>query len=190
MRVLKFLTIFLIFNSCANNESSCVPIVCLNGGQSIECECECPEGLTGEDCSIRLDPKTLVISEIKLFKFPLLNNGLAWDPTNNQTTSLPDVYVFLNDMNDNEIFNGNTYYENADYTKNSFIFTPNTPLEIPIDNGQELIKFLIYDYDSGTSDDYMGGFLFKKYEQDKSFLKVYEFESETIKVAFTISFKW
>ncbi|CAI8208069.1 MAG: Uncharacterised protein [SAR116 cluster bacterium] len=189
MRNLYLLLLFVFLTACSSEES-CTPILCKNGGESIDCECSCPEGFIGADCSIALTPSALVISRIELLKFPTTNGGLPWDPTLNATTSRPDVYVRFEDLSGSTIYEGNTYFENADYTSGALVFTPNNPIEIPIGNGQEYVRFLIYDYDTGTADDLMGAFRFLKFSEEVKIPIMYKIRSSDIDVDFYVSFKW
>ncbi|MEL6133959.1 MAG: hypothetical protein AAFR59_11400 [Bacteroidota bacterium] len=48
---------YLILTSC--NQNSCDEVVCENGGNCVEGECECPEGFFGPSCEFQLDPCTI-----------------------------------------------------------------------------------------------------------------------------------
>lgn len=98
-------TIFLAFSSCSSDsESSCTPIACYNGGISnSDCGCDCPQGFTGDNCSLEVTPSKIKITKIRIKKF----NDSAWDTFNG-----PDIYIKLYKSN-SLIFTSSTYAPNA-----------------------------------------------------------------------------
>lgn len=177
-----YLFIFLLLSGCASEEA-CIPEICLNGGTSIDCQCECPIGFSGVNCEVELTPKMLVISKIELLGFPENNGLFGWD-----TTSKPDVFVAI--VENDDIIYLSDYYENVDNFDTPLIFTPDSPIEIKINSKSEKLNFVVYDLDSGSDNDYMGGITFNKYEEGDSKLTKYIFETTSVDVIFHVSFKW
>lgn len=159
------LIVFSAFLGCSSDSSNspippapCVPIICKNGGTSTpDCGCNCPTGYTGTDCSTLKVPTKIVISKIRVNYFPNQNGSSNWD-----TSDAPDIFVkfgkgsgstlellYSSSVINNVLSNGgNTVYD----------FTPATPINIT----SPLLTYTIslYDYDSTSADDFMGGFLF------------------------------
>lgn len=96
---------FLTFSGCSSDsDSSCTPIPCLNGGVSnSDCGCDCPQGYTGDNCSLEITPTKIKINKIRIKKF----TDSGWDTFNG-----PDIYIKLYKSNI-LIFTSSTYAPNA-----------------------------------------------------------------------------
>jgi len=128
-----FLALTLTFFSCSNGSDSepCLPIACLNGGIStIDCDCDCPEGYTGTDCSIQVTPSKIKITKITLIGFPLMRDSNDyWDSyIFNQEEVSPDIFIRIRTTS--EILYTSGYYENAISSFSGYDFIPDTPISI------------------------------------------------------------
>ena len=168
MRYLKFtlLVVFLFTLSNCSNESddSCTPISCLNGGtQTVDCGCDCPDGFSGTDCSAKLMPSSIKITNVEVKKFPDTNNGSWWDgfPTNSDA----DIYITIGDViSGNEIYTSPTYYEDASGLGVMYDFEPETPINITDVTNNHVLT--IYDFDS-VSDEFISLLVFNPYDSSR-----------------------
>lgn len=125
-------------------------------------EMVCTQGYSGSDCTTQITPTKIKISQIKIVKFPQYDNGSDWDFL---TNTQPDIYFSLMQGN-NIVFEQPTYYENA-VTTDNHVYSPATDIEITAVTSEYAIR--LYDYDSGSDDDYMGGISFYIYDGANDF---------------------
>lgn len=109
------------------------------------------------NCSKVLETKTLntlVIDELILTTFPSTkSSGKAWD--NSMENYKADIYFTLTNENNKEIYKMPNYYLDID-SKNPLQFKiENLKIDKSLFSGKLGINF--YDYDSVSSDDYIGG---------------------------------
>jgi hypothetical protein len=142
-------------------KDACEYITCLNGGSCANGECNCPEGYTGSDCSQQVTPTKIRIKQVDVTSFPATNDkGSGWD-----LTSAADIYIKIY-KDDTELYNSSTYIKDAISSyKYEFELSPNVDLLNPNDQ----YTIILYDYDSTSGDDYMGGIIFKPYSNTNSF---------------------
>lgn len=152
------LFVIVAFLGCSSDSPTpCTPIVCKNAGVSTpDCGCNCPDGYTGSDCSVKKTPSKILVTKIQVKKFPNTNGSTNWD-----TSDAPDIFIrlgkgstppiellFQSNVITNVLSDGITIYE----------FTP--PINIEIINLASTHTIALYDYDSISYDDLMGGFTF------------------------------
>ena len=160
-RLLVLFSFILLF-SCSKDSTSCAPITCLNGGISTpDCGCNCPVGYTGSDCSTEKMPTKILISKIRINKFP--NNGGGLDDLGTN----PDLFISLIKDNIN-IYTPPTYFldANGDGSMNYDYLFP-TPIECTKASAVFLLQF--WDYDSNSVNDLMGTLVFSPYLSYKGF---------------------
>lgn len=171
---LLLLSIFIIsFYNCSSNEPEEIiePIVCQNGGTSIDGGCNCPEGYSGEDCSIQDRPSSINIKKVIIRAFPnqrpdgsLWDNILFTDPDD----GLPDIYFTLENNNSILLYDSPTFYENAiSNGTNAYEFVPQNSITISNFNNPYIINIL--DYDINNEDDSMVLEAFSIYDEQGGF---------------------
>jgi len=178
--------------SCSSSDSdSCEPITCFNGGISTsDCGCDCPEGYTGANCSVEVEPATITITKVIVKVFPNTNNGSGWDVgIPNPSDALPDIYITFQDSNLNVIYNSPVYYENAISGGGIFFeFTPN----LQISNFANPYLVNIWDYDASSDDDFMTSYGFFVYTVNQGFPEIITVvnQSAEILVDLELSYQW
>ena len=160
---IPLLIVSILITSCSSDDSvddSCLPITCLNGGvQTVDCGCACLEGYSGSNCSNKMTPTSVRITKIQVKKFPDTNNGDWWDTFPNSDA---DIYLILEDTEDNVIYNSLPYgYEDASGLNVTYDFVPETPIFISDVLGVHNI--FLYDYDP-VSDDLVSFLVFIPYD--------------------------
>src|SRR5690606_11413519 len=111
---LSILTTTYLGCSSDTDSEDCETITCVNGGAFVDCECVCPQGYTGSDCSIQVTPSKVIISKATVKVFPLeKSDGSSWDGwIIDPEEQLPDIFLtFSNDGN--ILYESDFYYENA-----------------------------------------------------------------------------
>ena len=158
MKKLIFLSLLLIFSCSSDNENSCTPVACLNGGtQTADCACDCPDGYSGSDCSSQLTPTSIRILRLNVKKFPnTTENGNVWDEIAIGSATNPDLQldirnssdevIYSSDVLDDRISSGNCDDENYFYPD---ILLVGSDVTSPLD-------FFLYDEDT-TGWEYIGG---------------------------------
>jgi hypothetical protein len=155
----------------------------------VNCNCDCPVGYTGNDCSTQLTPSRIHITKITVRLFPSLkSDGSTWD-TAFGDDALPDLYFQLIRGSSNILYDSPTYFENADVA-NNHVFTPNSPIIITDLTSSYIISLL--DYDVSGSDENMAEHSFFIYENDNDFpttLTIFE-PNQPIAVDLELSYQW
>jgi hypothetical protein len=152
------------FMGCSSDSSTpaCVPVVCKNAGVSNpNCGCNCPEGYTGTDCSTQKLPSKILISKIRINKFPNSAGGIDDLGTN------PDLFITI--IKDNILFYQTTTYftdANGDGSMN-YDYSFSTPIECNVNSALFLLQ--LWDYDSNTNNDLMGTIVVSPYLNYKGF---------------------
>ncbi len=152
----------------------CKGIICKNGGNCVNGDCNCPPQWTGTDCSQQKTPTNLIIKKILVNKFPANDpNGGSWD-----LGSGADMYLVIK--------SGSTILYTSGYVENavgSATFEPNFTLPDP--NGVYTVS--IFDYDSLDSDDFMGGVQGTVYNSTNGFPAAIDFTCGTCSVGYSIT---
>ena len=115
----------------------------------------CPPGYAGIDCVTEVAPTSMQIKTVRITDFPATDGGAGWDLTNG-----PDVYI--------KILRGNAnLYESGKFDNATppLAYNPNTILFAP----ESRHSLLLYDFDSSSNDDYIGGINFTPYVKDQGF---------------------
>lgn len=163
------LSVFLVFTACSSDggdSAECQTIACQNGGVFENCECLCPEGFFGTDCSSQITPTKIKVTKIRVKYFPNTNNGSNWD-----VGGLPDIFVRLgkgNGDNNTQLLYTSNVIENAvSNGVNVFDFVPTTATYITNVTQQHVV--ILGDYDTASYNDFMGGFTFTPYNNTNRF---------------------
>lgn len=161
------------FGCSSNSDSdSCETISCQNGGTFVDCECECPQGYTGTDCSMQITPSKVIIYKAIVKVFPNTDNGSNWDiALPNPEDGLPDVYITFQNSDLDIIYNSPVYYANALSGNGTFFEFEMTP-NIELTNFDDPYLVNIWDYDSADSDDFMTSWGFFAYTSNNNFPNV------------------
>jgi len=182
------------YYGCSSDSSSdnCETITCLNGGTFINCECDCPQGYTGNNCSTQLTPSKVIITKAIVKVFPNTNGSEFWDAgIPNTEDSLPDIYITFQDSNLNTIYDSPTFYENAISGEGTFFeFTLTPSLELTAFDNPFLIN--IWDYDQTGSDDFMTSYGFFAYTSNNNFPEIITVvsQSDEILVDLEVTYEW
>ncbi|WP_303316932.1 hypothetical protein Q4Q34_09015 [Flavivirga abyssicola] len=185
------LALFSIILGCSSSSDSCETITCLNGGVFTDCECECPEGYTGSNCSTQITPKSITITKATVKAFPIQqSNGDNWDfdliTPNNE---LPDVYITFQNSNLDVIYDSDTFFENILITGGNYLeFSPN----LKIVNYANAFLVNIYDYDPNDADDFMASQGFVIYNEFNGFPETIEVKdvSDSILVELQLNYEF
>ena len=188
------LTLSFLFScsSDSDTETPCTPIACLNNGVSnSDCGCDCPQGFTGDNCSIQITPSKILITKIVVTKFPnLKSNGSNWDAFALTGWERPDIFPSISNSQGNYLFAGNPINDSFSYGNDNFIFTPTAPIEITNFNNQFTI--ILWDDDGvNFTPEFMGGYDFYIY-QNNGFPQILDVSTTTGSVAFKLylSYQW
>jgi hypothetical protein len=179
---------------CSSDPKSddCETINCLNGGTFSDCECDCPLGYTGINCSTQVTPSKVIINKVIVKVFPNTNNGEFWDAAiPNTEDALPDIYITFQDSDLNIIYDSPTFYENAISGEGTFYeFTLDPSLELNSFDNPFLVN--IWDYDVADEDDFMTSFGFYAYASNTNFPDIITVVSQSneILVDLEVSYQW
>lgn len=169
------LGLFFLFVQCSKETDLCEGIVCQNGGDCVNGECNCPVQWTGPDCSQEKPPVKMRVGKIKITKFPPTDtNGGGWDLLDG-----PDVYFVI-------IQNGTTLFD-SDYVED---LTGNFewPINFEFSDPTATYSIGVYDYDDGiTPDDFMGGINFTPYRSGEKFPTSYTLDCGSCVVSFQLT---
>ena len=112
----------------------CETLSCQNGGQFVDCACNCPEGWAGETCEEPIHvpkPSSVKINRIDILVFPdkrtdpVTNPGgsclgtagstLQWDPGFGWAclNKYPEIYLKITDITDGAVLSESDFIENA-----------------------------------------------------------------------------
>lgn len=160
----KFLLSFILFTiilGCSTDSTTdpiCTPIICLNGGTStVDCGCNCPTGYTGDNCGIQVTPTKILIEKIVVVKFPnFRTDGSNWDGGSLLGFEKPDIFPVLFDSSNQVIFAGTPKQDCFSTGNDSFNFFPSSPIQIT--NLSSPLSLILFDEDSSTNQELMGGF--------------------------------
>jgi hypothetical protein len=185
------LILFAFFLGCSSDsDTSCVPVTCLNGGTSTEdCGCDCPAGYTGTNCAIQVTPTKILITKIRVTKFPNFDGTSSWDVLGGN----PDIYLKL--IKDTSPIYISGYYLDALSTGTNFYdFIPTTPIAITDVNAPYILN--LFDYDGAdtpaSSDDNMGYMGFFLYSSTNGFPSTISIGSsaDVLRFELTVSYEW
>ncbi|MBO6879455.1 hypothetical protein [Winogradskyella sp.] len=189
---LSILTTTYFGCSSDSDSDDCQTISCLNGGTFVDCECECPEGYTSNNCSTQVTPSKVIINKAIIKVFPNTDNGEFWDTAiPDAEDALPDIYITLQDSNLNTIYDSPTFYENVISGEGTFFeFTLTPAIELTSFDNPFLIN--IWDYDTASEDDFMTSFGFFAYTANNNFPEVITVvsQSDEILVDLEVSYEW
>jgi hypothetical protein len=183
------------FLNCSSNSDAenCSTIVCQNGGTFSNCECNCPQGYSGVNCSNQVTPSRISITKVIVKSFPNTDlSGGFWDPTiPTADDGLPDIYITFQNSDLNVIYDSPTFFGNAISDGSTFYeFTLNPPLVITNYSNPYLVS--IWDYDVNNADDFMtseGFFIYNSTGGFPETLTVLD-TSEPILVDITLTYQW
>ncbi len=160
----------------------CHNVTCLNGGVCVNGDCDCADGYSGPSCADQITPTKVRISKIKITSFPQYDGGSSWD-----VGSGPDIYIYIT-KGSTVIHEQPTMFENAD-SSIDYTYTPSTYIDITDVTAQHGIS--LYDYDSGSDDDFMGGILFYPYHDTNEFPTTMNLDAGAgITFELTLSYVW
>lgn len=177
MRKVTFLLLLLALAACdkkTTQEDLCEGVICDNGGVCQNGDCQCPPQWTGPACQEEKTPVKMRVGSIVLTDFPITDsNGGSWDLSDGA-----DVFIKITK-------GGTTIYE-SDYVLNKFAplsFTPNVEFSDPTDS----YTIGVWDYDSTSADDYLGGITFTPYQKGKKFPTSFAVNCSSCVVSFNFS---
>jgi hypothetical protein len=154
----------------------CLGIICQNGGQCVNGQCECPPQYTGPSCAQEKPPVKMRVTNIQLNSFPPTDpNGGGWDVFDG-----PDVYITISQGS--TILYSSGYYENA---TGALLWAA---ANVEFTNPTATYTITAWDYDFGiTGDDLMGSINFTPYQPGQKFPTQANLSCTGCPVAFTFS---
>ncbi len=179
--LLSYFVILIFTCSCNRNDSKCTGVICHNDGYCINGQCVCQDGYTGADCSRQITPTKIQITQIKVLRFPATkSNGAGWD-----LTSGPDIFpIFYKD--NQKLWESPTYYEDADQR---YYYEFNCAINLNNPNDRYTVS--LYDYDQGTSDEFMGGITFTPYNTTNNFPTTIRLDAGgTVAFDLVVNYSW
>ena len=194
LKKIAILSIVMFLFGCSKDSptttpAACTPITCLNGGVSRpDCGCNCPQGYTGSNCGIQITPLQVLITKIRVTKFPDTNAGSWWDTLPNSDA---DIYVTIQNSSSTTLYNSPTYIQDATSNGvNYYDFVPSTP--IVFSNVTSGYMMNIYDYDTVGSNQLMDFNAFYLYNSSGGFptTKTYTNSTGTFSFTLTLSYVW
>lgn len=143
----------------------------------------CPEGYTGKNCDIQITPDSVIITKVKVLRFPASNiQDEDWDETSNA-----DIYIQVW-QNNEQIWSSTMIYANAiSDTGIQYSFLPVDTIALTDPLSQYAIQ--LYDQDDDSEDDYMGGINFISYSHNNGFPELMILDDEGI-VAFELNLEY
>lgn len=173
----------ITLTSCKKDDPDpCEGVTCLNGGACVNGSCDCADGYSGPSCADQITPTKVRISKIKITSFPQYDGGSSWD-----IGSGPDIYVELL-LGSTQIHEQPTMYENATSTQD-YTYTPSSYIDLTDATAQYTIR--LYDYDSGSAADFMGGILFYPYSNTGGFPTTINLDAGgDVTFELTVSYVW
>ena len=194
LKKIAILSIVMFLFGCSKDSptttpAACTPITCLNGGVSRpDCGCNCPQGYTGSNCGIQITPLQVLITKIRVTKFPDTNAGSWWDTLPNSDA---DIYVTIQNSSSTTLYSSPTYIQDATSNGvNYYDFVPSTP--IVFSNVTSGYMMNIYDYDTVGSNQLMDFNAFYLYNSLGGFptTKTYTNSTGTFSFTLTLSYVW
>jgi hypothetical protein len=173
------------------SSSSCPIINCQNGGTFVNCQCDCPDGYSGEDCGTQITPSKIKITKFKITSFSNTNVGSSWD-----TNSEPDIFLQMIDEHVGTYIWISDIYPNVLSTGNdNFIFIPNAPIEIINTSSFYSINLVDNDVNDTPSyfDEQMSSVLFNIYTPTNHFpstLYLTDNQTYPFKVELSLTYEW
>ncbi|MBW8051197.1 MAG: hypothetical protein FVQ77_12820 [Cytophagales bacterium] len=154
----------LAFTGCSKDDPDpCDGVTCQNGGTCNGGICGCTERYTGNLCENQKTPTSIQITKVVVTDFPDKQpSGSNWDIT----SCCPDIYFQIL-KGTTLIYDSPTYKINAVSTSAPYTFTPSSSITLSSPTSNYTIR--LYDYDSTSGDEYMGGILFTPYSSTNGF---------------------
>jgi len=123
------------------------------------------------------------ITSITVTSFPATDGGAGWD-----LTSGADIFPILS-LGGTTLWNSPNYVTNAN-PSNEYLFTPSPSIVLSSPTSQYTLR--LYDYDSPSPDDYMGGVNFTPYNSTSGFPTTINLAPSGAAVTFrlTVSYVW
>lgn len=162
-------TVLTRCSSC--KDDPCDGIICLNGGECVNGDCECPEGYEGADCGNEKVPDNIRIAKITYTEIPSeKSNGDPWDPGQSPNSNPGLTVRVLRDVDPDP--NAETWsvlwdsepdlgiYDNANPNQVQ-VFTPSIP--VLLGSPQQKYRISLYDWDGPGDLELMGGQTFVPY---------------------------
>lgn len=173
--------------------TSCTPIECLNGGVSTaDCGCDCVIGFTGPNCATQITPSKILITKIKVTKFPNFKpDGFStWDDYLVTIYNSPDIFPLLS-IGSTNLYQGVAYQDVISGGNDNYTWTPSNPIQIISLNSQYTLN--LYDEDAGNPGyEFMGGFNFPIYSSTGGFPTTLTLSNSTspYKFELTLVYEW
>lgn len=173
--------------SSDSDSSSCPTIVCQNGGTFVNCNCNCPNGFSGVDCSTQITPTRIKVTKIRVKYFPNLNsNGFEWDGTDG-----PEIFVRLGQgsgSNVNLLYDSGVFVNATSDGVTNYDFIPTSSVYITSPLVTHTI--ILGDFDTVNSHDLMGGFTFTPYNSSNHFPSSILLQDLSIPLSFELFFTY
>lgn len=182
MKKLLYILLFALLLSCSSDP--CEEISCQNGAACDDGNCLCEDGYTGNLCESEIKPDKIFITKVVVTSFS------NYDSDNNEWDAFGDNadITFRINKGDTEIYSHNTFYEDA-VSSQDYTFTLSTnPIEL--NDVNNIYAILLYDYDDGFGDDYMGGITFTPYKDGDNFPEKVEVSIDNYPISFELYFSY
>lgn len=192
-KLLFFFLVLVIFG-CSKEDitNGCTPITCLNGGISqADCGCNCPDGYGGLNCGTQLTPLKILITKIRVKKFPNLRaNATEWDANAifNPFTR-PDIFPAFYDSAGNLLYSDSAIQDAFSNGNDQFYFIPSNPIQIT--NLTSTYNLILFDEDTSTTAEAIGGWTsMQLYSSTGGFPSILIFGQASDAVIFELSLQY
>jgi hypothetical protein len=179
----RFLSVFafiLVLSSCSKDDP-CESIVCINGGECVNGECNCPEDYTGPDCSTQVTPLRINVKKVVVEKFPATAaNGAGWDLFDG-----PDMYLAIYKGTE-LLYYHDFFFEDAVADRQYTFELSSFSFDFPKDK----YTIAIFDYDDFDADDFMGGLEFTPYSSNNGFPETLNVQGGSVAFSVAVTYQF
>ncbi|MCB0647814.1 MAG: calcium-binding EGF-like domain-containing protein [Saprospiraceae bacterium] len=183
-----FLFFLLVGSSCSKSDP-CESLVCQNDGSCVDGKCQCPEGWEGTLCETESLPNAVVVTNIKVPKFPdKKSNGSNWDADNTGPDLFTALYTLKEDNTTDQVLWISDVIKLNVVSGKTHEFSIVLP-KLAMNNYEKKLGFFLWDKDDGASET-MGGIAFKLQDVIKGRPDSFILDCSTCKVAFELAVKY
>lgn len=186
LMLIALISIIISFISCGEADlNPCYSIKCVDNQYCLDGSCidVQPESLEFIKPPI---PLKIFITSIVFKKIPMVkSSGATWD-TGNLPNSAPDLNIIMTQTGTNLFWKTPTPLDNT----NQLPLSINLSSPIEITNVKALISINVYDYDTPSFSDFVGGIFFTPYADGNNYPEKISLDNGLIAVDFDITYEF